>query len=246
MVGKVYIVGAGPGKKDLITLRAYELIKRADVILHDELIGEVAELLKESKAEIVNVGKRSGKHRKKQEEINEMLVEYAKQGKTVVRLKGGDPCIFGRGGEEAEYLARNGIPFEFVPGVTSAIAVPANVGIPITHRRYDPAVVFITGRESRERLNWEALARLNATIVILMGVARIPEISRLLVEHGKSPDTPVAVIENGFSEKQRVIVTKLADLTNKAEEEKIKAPAVIVIGNVVELFNFLSGFIQTL
>jgi len=246
MVGKVYIVGAGPGKKDLITLRAYELIKRADVILHDELIGEVAELLKESKAEIVNVGKRSGKHRKKQEEINEMLVEYAKRGKTVVRLKGGDPCIFGRGGEEAEYLARNGIPFEFVPGVTSAIAVPANVGIPITHRRYDPAVVFITGRESRERLNWEALARLNATIVILMGVARIPEISRLLVEHGKSPDTPVAVIENGFSEKQRVIVTKLADLTNKAEEEKIKAPAVIVIGNVVELFNFLSGFIQTL
>ena len=246
MVGKVYIVGAGPGKKDLITLRAYELIKRADVILHDELIGEVAELLKESKAEIVNVGKRSGKHRKKQEEINEMLVEYAKQGKTVVRLKGGDPCIFGRGGEEAEYLARNGIPFEFVPGVTSAIAVPANVGIPITHRRYDPAVVFITGRESRERLNWEALARLNATIVILMGVARIPEISKLLIEHGKSPDTPVAVIENGFSEKQRVIVTKLADLTNKAEEEKIKAPAVIVIGNVVELFNFLSGFIQTL
>ncbi|WP_456468093.1 uroporphyrinogen-III C-methyltransferase [Archaeoglobus sp.] len=246
MVGKVYIVGAGPGKKDLITLRAYELIKRADVILHDELIGEVAELLKESKAEIVNVGKRSGKHRKKQEEINEMLVEYAKQGKTVVRLKGGDPCIFGRGGEEAEYLARNGIPFEFVPGVTSAIAVPANVGIPITHRRYDPAVVFITGRESRERLNWEALARLNATIVILMGVARIPEISKLLIEHGKSPDTPVAVIENGFSENQRVIVTKLADLTNKAEEEKIKAPAVIVIGNVVELFNFLSGFIQTL
>lgn len=246
MVGKVYIVGAGPGKKDLITLRAYELIKRADVILHDELIGEVAELLKESKAEIVNVGKRSGKHRKKQEEINEMLMEYAKQGKTVVRLKGGDPCIFGRGGEEAEYLARNGIPFEFVPGVTSAIAVPANVGIPITHRRYDPAVVFITGRESRERLNWEALARLNATIVILMGVARIPEISKLLIEHGKSPDTPVAVIENGFSENQRVIVSKLADLTNKAEEEKIKAPAVIVIGNVVELFNFLSEFIQTL
>ena len=246
MVGKVYIVGAGPGKKDLITLRAYELIKRADVILHDELIGEVAELLKESKAEIVNVGKRSGKHRKKQEEINEMLMEYAKQGKTVVWLKGGDPCIFGRGGEEAEYLARNGIPFEFVPGVTSAIAVPANVGIPITHRRYDPAVVFITGRESRERLNWEALARLNATIVILMGVARIPEISKLLIEHGKSPDTPVAVIENGFSENQRVIVSKLADLTNKAEEEKIKAPAVIVIGNVVELFNFLSGFIQTL
>ena len=241
MVGKVYIVGAGPGKKDLITLRAYELIKRADVILHDELIGEVVELFKESKAEIINVGKRSGRHRKKQDEINQMLVDYAKQGKTVIRMKGGDPCIFGRGGEEAEYLAQHKIPFEFVPGITSAIAVPANVGIPVTHRRYDPAVVFITGEESRERLNWEALAKLNATIVILMGVSRLSEISKLLIENGKNPDTAVAVIEKGFSENQRIIISTLSKLPKKSIEEKIEAPAVIVVGDVVELFEVLIG-----
>lgn len=244
MVGKVYIVGAGPGKRDLLTLRAYELIKEANIILHDELIGEVADLLKESKAEVINVGKRSGKHRKSQEEINKMLVEYARKGKVVVRLKGGDPCIFGRGGEEAEYLAKHRIPFEFVSGVTSAISVPANVGIPLTHRRYDPAVVFITGRESRGRLNWEALAQLNATIVVLMGVGRIEEISRLLIEHGKSPETPVAMIEKGFSERQKVIVAKLAEISERVRKEKIEAPAVIVIGRVVELFNVLSEVLE--
>ncbi|WP_202320726.1 uroporphyrinogen-III C-methyltransferase [Archaeoglobus neptunius] len=244
MTGKVYIVGAGPGRKDLLTLRAYELIKKADVILHDALIGDVADILRESRAEIINVGKRSGKHRKTQEEINQMLVEYAKQGKIVVRLKGGDPCVFGRGGEEAEVLAINGIPFEFVPGITSAVAVPESVGIPVTHRRYDPAVVFITGRESRERLNWEALARLNATIVVLMGVGRVGEISRLLIKHGKDPNTPVAVIERGLSDKQRVLIVTLEKLPNKVKEEKIKAPAVIVIGGVVELFGVLGGAVK--
>ncbi|AAB89999.1 MULTISPECIES: uroporphyrinogen-III C-methyltransferase [Archaeoglobus] len=243
MVGKVYIVGAGPGKKDLLTLRAYELIKRADVILHDELIGEVAELLKESRAEIVDVGKRSGRHKKRQEEINKLLVEYARQGKTVVRLKGGDPCVFGRGGEEAEFLAKHGIPFEFVPGVTSAIAVPEAVGIPVTHRRYDPALVFITGRESRERLNWKALAELNATIVILMGVSRIPEIAKNLLEHGKDPETEVAIIESGFSDRERVILTTLGKMAERAEKERVKPPAIIVIGKVVELYGVLSRWL---
>jgi len=242
MSGKVYIVGAGPGKKDLLTLRAYELIKRADVILHDELIGEVAELLKESKAEIVDVGKRSGRHKKRQEEINRLLVEYARQGKTVVRLKGGDPCVFGRGGEEAEFLAENGIPFEFVPGVTSAIAVPEAVGIPVTHRRYDPALVFITGRESRERLNWKALAELNATIVILMGVGKIPEIAENLLESGKDAETPVAIIEKGFSENQRVLITKLGEVVETAKREGVEAPAIIVIGGVVELYGTLAEY----
>ncbi len=241
MVGKVYIVGAGPGKKDLITLRALELIKRADVILHDELIGEVAEFLKDCKAEVINVGKRSGKHRKSQEEINRMLVEYARQGKTVVRLKGGDPCVFGRGGEEAEFLAKNGIPFEFVPGVTSAVAVPADVGIPVTHRKYDPAVVFITGRESRERLNWKALAELNATIVVLMGVSRAEKIASMLIENGRDPDTPVAIIERGFSVDQRVLISKLSELHETIVRERVEAPAIIVIGRVVELFNLLGS-----
>ncbi len=237
MVGKVYIVGAGPGKRDLITLRALELIRKADVILHDELIGEVAEFLKETKAEVINVGKRSGKHRKTQEEINRMMAEYARQGKIVVRLKGGDPCIFGRGGEEAEFLAKNQIPFEFVPGVTSAIAVPAGVGIPVTHRGYDPAVVFITGRESRERLNWKALAELNATIVVLMGASRAGIVASKLIENGKDPETPVAIIERGFSENQRVVISKLSELDNVT----VEAPAIIVIGRVVELFDLLGN-----
>ncbi len=244
MAGKVYIVGAGPGSKDLLTLKAYELIKSADVILHDELIGDVAELLKESRAEIVDVGKRSGRHKKEQDEINRLLVDYAKQGKVVVRLKGGDPCIFGRGGEEAEYLAKHGIPFEFVPGVTSAIAVPEKIGIPITHRRYDPAVVFITGKESRERLNWKALAELNATIVVLMGVSRIPEIARNLMENGKDAETPVAIIESGFSDKERVILTKLGEMVERAEEEGVEPPAIIVIGRVVELYSTLSRWLN--
>ncbi|WP_456328754.1 uroporphyrinogen-III C-methyltransferase [Archaeoglobus sp.] len=242
MVGKVYIVGAGPGRKDLLTLRAYELIKKADVILHDELIGEVADLLKESKAEVINVGKRSGRHRKSQGEINEMLVEFARKGKMVVRLKGGDPCIFGRGGEEAEFLAKHGIPFEFVPGVTSAIAVPEAVGIPLTHRRYDPALVFITGRESRERLNWKALAELNATIVVLMGVGRAVEIAEKLIENGKDPETPVAIIEKGFSEEQRTLITKLGELAKTAERAEVENPAIIVIGGVVELYDLLFEF----
>ncbi len=242
MVGKVYIVGAGPGRKDLLTLRAYELIKKADVILHDELIGEVADLLKESKAEVINVGKRSGRHRKSQGEINEMLVEFARKGKMVVRLKGGDPCIFGRGGEEAEFLAKHSIPFEFVPGVTSAIAVPEAVGIPLTHRRYDPALVFITGRESRERLNWKALAELNATIVVLMGVGRAVEIAEKLIENGKDPETPVAIIEKGFSEEQRTLITKLGELAKTAERAEVENPAIIVIGGVVELYDLLFEF----
>ena len=240
MVGKVYIVGAGPGKKDLLTLRAYKLIKKADVILHDELIGEVVEVLRESNAEIVDVGKRSGKHKRRQEEINRLMVEYAKQGKVVVRLKGGDPCVFGRGGEEAEFLAKNHIPFEFVPGVTSAIAVPEAVGIPVTHRRYDPALVLITGRESRERMNWRALAELNATIVILMGVGRINEIAENLLKSGKDPVTPVAIIEKGFSEEQRVLITNLGELADTAKKQGVEAPAIIVIGGVVELYDTLA------
>ncbi len=235
MGGKVYIVGAGPGKKELLTLKAYEVLKNADVILHDELIGDVLEVLRETKAEVINVGKRKGKHRMAQEEINRLLVEYAKKGKNVVRLKGGDPFIFGRGGEEAEHLAKHGVDFEVVPGVTSAVAVPAAACIPVTHRRYDPAVVFITGTESRERLNWKALAELNATIVVLMGVGNLRKICNNLIEFGKDPSTPVAVIERGFSDEQRVITGNLADIADKAERMGVKPPAIIVIGDVVKL-----------
>ncbi|MCS7130015.1 MAG: uroporphyrinogen-III C-methyltransferase [Archaeoglobaceae archaeon] len=235
MSGKVYIVGAGPGKKDLLTLKALEVIKKADVILYDDLIGEVAEFLKETNAELINVGKRRGAHKFEQEEINRMLLEYAKAGKIVVRLKGGDPFVFGRGGEEVEFLKKNGIEFEYVPGISSAIAVPGKVGIPVTHRKYDPAVVFITGQESRERMNWEALAKLNATIVVLMGLSNIEMICKNLIDHGKDPETPVAVIEKGYSDEEKLVVGKLCDIAEKVALERISPPAIIVIGRVVEL-----------
>lgn len=245
MTGKVYIVGAGPGGIDLLTKRAEKVIMEADVILYDELIGDdIKDLLKKTKAILIDVGKRAGKHKKTQDEINKLLVEYAKQGKKVVRLKGGDPFIFGRGGEEAEFLAEHGIPFEVVPGITSAIAVPAYAGIPITHRAFDPAVVFITGREARERLNWEALAKLNATIVVLMGLSTLDKIVNKLIEHGKDPNTPVAVIERGCTRDQRVVVSNLANIVDVVRANDIRGPAIIVIGEVVKLREKLIKFLD--
>lgn len=235
MKGKVYIVGAGPGRLDLLTIRALEVIKNADVILYDDLIGDVAEFLKETKAELISVGKRRGLHKFEQEDINRMLVEFAREGKNVVRLKGGDPFVFGRGGEEAEFLAKEGVDFEYVPGISSAIAVPGCAGIPVTHRRFDPAVVFITGHESRERLNWNALAKLNATIVVLMGLSNLESICKNLIENGKDAETPVAVIEKGLSKEERVLVGTLKDIAEKVRAEGVSSPAVIVIGKVVEL-----------
>jgi uroporphyrin-III C-methyltransferase len=242
MPGKVFIVGAGPGKRDLLTLKALKVIMEADVILYDDLIGEVVDLLKETKAQLISVGKRKGVHKFEQEEINRMLSELAKKGKKVVRLKGGDPFVFGRGGEEIEYLAKEGIEFEYVPGITSAIAVPGAAGIPVTHRNFDPAVVFITGHESKSRLNWEALAKLNATIVVLMGLSNIENICKNLIQHGKDPETPVAVIEKGFSQEQRVIEGNLSNIAEKVREENASPPAVIVIGKVVEIRERVKNF----
>jgi len=231
------LTGAGPGDPELLTLKALKVIREADVILFDELIGEeLKEFLKrESKAELIDVGKRCGKHKMKQEEINALMIKLAKEGKTVVRLKGGDPFIFGRGGEEIEALAENGIKFEVIPGITSAIAAPSCAGIPVTHRRYDPAVVFITGKQERERLNWSALAKLNATIVILMGVSSLKENVERLLKHRKNPETPVAIIENATTPNQRTITGTLSNIVEIAEREKVKAPAVIVIGDVVNV-----------
>ena len=247
MTGKVYIVGAGPEDFELLTLKALRVLKEADVILYDELVGEeIKSFLKTLDAELVDVGKRIGKHKKKQEEINELMVKLAKEGKTVVRLKGGDPFVFGRGGEEAEYLAENGIPFEVIPGITSAIAVPAYAGIPITHRKFDPAVVFITGREAKERLNWRALAELNATIVILMGVTNLEKNVRNLIENGKDPKTPVAIIENGCTPQQRVLVSTLENIVEVAKKENVRPPAIVVVGDVVRLRDKLGRFLQNM
>jgi len=244
----VYIVGAGPGDPELLTLKALRLIREADVILYDELVGdEIKEMLRrESRAELIDVGKKAGTHKKRQEEINRLLVEYGKRFGKVVRLKGGDPFIFGRGGEEIEVLAENCIEFEVVPGVSSAIAGPAYAGIPVTHRKYDPALVIITGREERERLNWKALAELNATIVILMGVGKLEENMKKLVENGKDPRTPAAIIEKATTKNQRVITGDIESIAKIAKDEGVKPPSIIVVGNVVRIHEKVSELLKNL
>jgi uroporphyrin-III C-methyltransferase len=238
---KVYLVGAGPGDPELITLRGLKLIKKADVIIYDRLAGE--ELLKYARdgAELVYVGKRAGKHSYTQEEINGLLVEKAGEGKIVVRLKGGDPFVFGRGGEEAAALRQAGIGFEVVPGVTSAIAVPAAANIPVTDRRYASSFAVVTGQEDpgkKDKMDYGALGA--DTIVVLMGVGNLKNIITQMLRR-RSKDTPVAIIEHGTTERQRVITCTLSDAVEKAAEAKVKPPAVVVIGEVVNLREALSG-----
>jgi uroporphyrinogen III methyltransferase/synthase len=244
-VGKVFLVGAGPGDPDLITVKARKVIKRAEVLIYDYLAtSELVDLAPEG-AEKIYVGKKGGAHTLPQEEINKLLVEKAKEGKLVVRLKGGDPFLFGRGGEEAEVLAKEGIPFEVVPGITSAIAVPAYAGIPVTHRDFTSTLAIITGHEAEGKeessINFEALSQLG-TLVFLMGMKNLPFIVKRLVECGKSEETPVAVIRWGTTERQKAVTGTLKDIVEKVREAGLKAPAIIVIGEVVRLRERLSWF----
>ncbi|HEY9247251.1 MAG TPA: uroporphyrinogen-III C-methyltransferase [Candidatus Methanoperedens sp.] len=243
MTGKVYLVGSGPGDPELLTIKAKRLIENAEVILYDQLPGkEIIDMLPES-AERIDVGKYAGYHKLSQWQINELLVKRAKEGKIVVRLKGGDPYLFGRGGEEAQALAKEGIDIEIVPGVTSAIAVPAYAGIPVTHRDYASMVTFITGHEDPTKeetaLDWELLAKFDGTLVILMGISMLGNNVKELLKHGKSIDTPVAVIEKGTRPDQRVTVGTLADIVGLCKQRNVKAPAITVIGDVVKLHNLL-------
>jgi uroporphyrin-III C-methyltransferase len=223
-----------------MTIRAREVIDSADVVLYDQLPGEEILATLPKNAERIDCGKYGGSHTLEQDEIEALMVERVKAGKTVVRLKGGDPFLFGRGGEEIETLREHGIRVEVVPGVTSAIAVPEMVGIPVTHRRYASQVTFITGHEDPTKpesaLDWEVLARLKGTLVILMGVKNLPAIAASLTAHGKDPATPVAIIERGLRPDQRVTVGTLADVAEKARAAGVRPPAVIVIGGVVELY----------
>ncbi len=241
MTGKAYLVGSGPGGLGLLTIRAREVIDGADVVLYDQLPGEEILATLPRDAELIDCGKYGGSHTLEQNEIEALMVERVKAGKTVVRLKGGDPFLFGRGGEEIETLREHGISVEVVPGVTSAIAVPEMVGIPVTHRKYASQVTFITGHEDPTKpesaLDWEVLSRLKGTLVILMGVKNLPAIAAALVKHGKDPATPVAIIERGLRPDQRVTVGTLADITDKARAAGFRPPAVIVIGGVVELYD---------
>ena len=235
----VYLVGAGPGDPGLITAKGLAVLRRAQVVVYDQLASP--ELLKEAPAdaEIIYVGKKAGAHAVPQEGINDLLVARARAGLTVVRLKGGDPFVFGRGGEEAEELAQAGIPFEVVPGVTAAVAVPAYAGIPVTHRRYTTLVTFITGHEDPSKeastIPWEALGKNPGTLVFLMGVKNLPEICRQLIDQGRIPSTPAAVIERGATLSQRTVTGTLTDIAKAARDAGIKPPAILVVGGVVEL-----------
>ena len=235
-MGKVYLVGAGPGDPELLTLKALRLIKSADVILYDRLINQEILLFAKPDCELVYVGKEDGKHTIEQEKINELLLKYAHTREVVVRLKGGDPFIFGRGGEEALFLVEHGIEFEVVPGVSSFYSVPAYAGIPITFRGISSSFAVITGhedpRKERSSIDWESLKGIN-TLIVLMGVSRRKEIARRLIEIGRDPKEPVAFIENGTTERQRVILTDLYELSTNPPE--VSPPAIMVVGSVVRL-----------
>jgi len=237
--GKVYLIGAGPGDPGLITVKGLECIRSADVIVYDYLAAPA--LLRHARpdAERIYVGKKGGDHTLPQDKINALLVEKGRQGLTVARLKGGDPFIFGRGGEEAEVLIAAGIAFEVVPGVTSAVAAPAYAGIPLTHRQFTTSVAFVTGHEDpakeRSTINWRALAEGIGTIVFFMGVKNLPQITGNLMACGRPSHTPVAVVRWGTTSRQQTVTGTLADIGEKVAAAGIKAPALIVVGEVVKL-----------
>ena len=241
MLGKVYLVGSGPGSEGLLTQRARDVIDAADVVLFDQLPGEEILASLPARAEKIDCGKYGGKHTLEQDEIEALVVDRAQAGKTVVRLKGGDPFLFGRGGEELETVRTAGIDVEMIPGISSALAVPASVGIPLTHRKYASQVTILTGNEdptkSGPALDWKLLSQSRGTIVILMGVANLGRITEVLINNGKSKKTPVAIIERGLRKDRRVTTGSLATIADIASKAGVKPPAVIVIGDVVKLYN---------
>jgi uroporphyrinogen III methyltransferase / synthase len=246
MSGRVYLVGAGPGDPGLLTARALELIAQADTILYDRLIPEQALDGARADAELLFVGKEGGGESVPQEQTETLLVERAQAGRRVVRLKGGDPFVFGRGGEEALALREAGIPFEVVPGITAGVAAPAYAGIPVTHRGLSPAVAFITGHEDpakdEQQLDWKALAAFPGTLVFYMGVRRIAEIQSALLDAGRPASQPVAVVERGTLPDQRVVRGTLGSIAELVASEQVKAPAITLIGDVAELAKSLEWF----
>src|SRR5438309_10143587 len=239
MSGTVYLVGAGPGDPGLITRRALDLIAEADVILYDRLIPAGALDNARPDADLRYVGKRPGEPAVGQDEISRTLIELARAGRSVVRLKGGDPFVFGRGGEEAQALAAAGIPFEVVPAVTAGIAAPAYAGIPVTHRDEASAVAFITGHEDPAKpesaIDWDALARFPGTLVFYMGMKQLPEITRRLIEAGRAADTPAAVVERGTLPGQRSVVAPLDQIAERVAAAGVKPPAITLVGSVAKL-----------
>ncbi|MFT5082581.1 MAG: uroporphyrin-III C-methyltransferase/precorrin-2 dehydrogenase/sirohydrochlorin ferrochelatase [Lentisphaeria bacterium] len=243
-VGEVYLVGAGPGDPDLLTFKALRLMQRAEVVLYDRLVSPpILEMVRRD-AERIYVGKKRADHAVPQQQINQMLVDYALQGKRVVRLKGGDPFIFGRGGEEIDLLAAHNIPFQVVPGITAASGCACYTGIPLTHRDYSQSVRFITGHLKQGHINypWSEFADEHQTLVFYMGLEGLPVICEKLIEHGKSPETPVALIEKGTLPDQRIHISNLRDMTESIRGKEIHAPTLLIIGNVVKLHSSLKWY----
>lgn len=242
--GEVYLVGGGPGNPDLLTFRALRLMQQADVIVYDNLVTpQVLEMTRRD-ADRIFVGKQRANHAMRQEEINELLVKLAQEGKRVLRLKGGDPFIFGRGGEEIETLSANHIPFQVVPGITAASGVASYAGIPLTHRDYAQACVFVTGHLKNDTmdLDWEMLARPNQTVVIYMGLLGLPVLCQQLISHGLTPDTPAAIVQQGTTPSQRVVTGTLQTLPQQATDAQLKPPTLIIVGKVVSLQGKLAWF----
>lgn len=242
--GTVYLVGAGPGDPDLLTLRAARLLGQADTVVYDHLVGAGVLDLIGAGAERIYVGKEKSRHTLPQDAINALLVRLAREGKQVVRLKGGDPFIFGRGGEELEILAAHGIRFEVVPGITAANGVSCYSGIPLTHRDYAQSCVFTTGhlKDGTLDLDWDLLVHARQTVVIYMGLGGLPEIARQLVKHGQRADMPAAAIERGATRQQRIATGTLATLPDIVEARKFSSPCLIIVGEVVSLHESLQWF----
>ena len=242
--GEVYLVGAGPGDPDLLTFRALRLLQQADVIVYDRLVSEEILDLARRDADLVYVGKERDRHTLPQEDINEMLARIAKKGKRVLRLKGGDPFIFGRGGEEIETLMQAGIPFQIVPGITAASGAASYGGIPLTHRDYAQSVLFVTGhlKDGTMNLNWKALVQPNQTVVVYMGLLGAKLLCGKLIEHGMSPDTPIALVQQATTLHQKVFVGSLQSMPGIIDGNTIQPPTLIIVGDVVTLHNKLAWF----
>jgi uroporphyrin-III C-methyltransferase len=243
--GHVYIVGAGPGDPELITVKGLNLLRKADVVIYDRLVPSSLIRRIPHSTEKIYVGKGAGWHTIGQKEIDKITIEYAKRHKVVIRLKGGDPFLFGRGGEEAQELKKAGIRFTVVPGVTSAIAVPAYAGIPVTHRKYASSIAIVTGHQDpdkRQHVNWKKLATAVDAVIILMGTGRLREIMRELLKGGCERNTKVAIVEWGTTRRQRTVTGTLSDIVKKAISRKLKPPTIIIVGEVVKLRRSLAWF----
>ncbi|NII75406.1 uroporphyrin-III C-methyltransferase/precorrin-2 dehydrogenase/sirohydrochlorin ferrochelatase [Dyella sp. SG562] len=243
-VGSVVLVGAGPGDPGLLTLRGLRALQEADVILYDRLVAAEVLALARRDAERIEVGKEAGNHHVTQERIHALLLEHAQQGRRVVRLKGGDPFVFGRGGEELEHLRAHGVPYEVVPGITAALACAAYAGVPLTHREHAQSVRFLTAhcRGSHDTLDWPALARERQTLAVYMGVSELGTVQEQLLAHGRAASTPFALVENGSRLKQRVVTGTLARLQQLATAHEVRSPALLILGEVAALARELAWF----